>query len=266
MLLLLKNRRYPQVDKSDLVDLIGDAETLKAGTPVGEEPGQAPEAAHTAFQAAIDAAKTVNENADATQEQVDDAVVTLQAAITTFEAAIVPESVEPLLFENFEGLADVDEFWTAAYKSLPGDETKPLYYQTGGTFTLVDDGLKLDGGRFTIGMPDDRGATTSADIDAGGTFDLSKPYKITVEFTGVEGTLTKKFHVYIDNNTPSAGDSIHNSIGKTASRPYSTELSGLPEGGVIELSPSVGTENSFVQLRVETSGIIVIKNFTIEHI
>jgi len=181
----------------------------------------------------------------------------------------IEEPEEPtnlVLFENFEGLTDVDAFWTAAYKSLPGDETKPLYYQTGGTITLVDDGLKLDGGRFTIGMPIDRNPTTSDDKDAGGAFDLSKPYKITVEFTGVEGTLAKKFQVYIDNNTTSAGSSIHNSIGSTASRPYSKELSGLPEGGVIELSPSVGTENSFVQLRVETSGIIVIKNFTIEHI
>ncbi len=87
----------PQVDKTDLVDLIGEAETLKAGTPVGEEPGQAPEAAHTAFQDAIDAAKTVNENADATQVQVDDAVENLNGAITTFRGAIVVDPKAELI-------------------------------------------------------------------------------------------------------------------------------------------------------------------------
>ena len=269
------------VDKEDLHSAITQAETLKAGTPVGEESGQAPEAAHTAFQTAIDAAKAVNDNADATQVQVDDAVVTLQAAIATFKAAIVPVP-EPnvIFFENFEGLTDVDEFWTADYKSLPGEE-KPMYFKTGGTITLEENGLKLVGGRFTIGTDRAKDATkTDADKNnreksPGGFLDLSRSFKITVVLVdSTPGDDGKggfgNFQLYLDNNSTSAGESIHLSD----SRIYQESLAAdgtiegiVAAGGVIEVGPiTMGTETSFIQVRADAGGTVVIESIKIEYV
>jgi hypothetical protein len=141
-----------------------------------------------------------------------------------------------------------------------------MYKSLGGSFSLEDGLLVLNGGRFSIGMPPNRENTTSGDTEAGGTLDLTRPYKITIEFTEVDGTLSKKFQIYIDNNTTSAGQSIHASKGETASRPYSVALNSLPANGVIEQEISdLGTDSSFVQLRVESNGIIKLKSIKIEY-
>lgn len=254
------------VDKTALESAITEAEALKSGTPVGSEPGHAPEAAHTALQAAIDEAKGVLNDPEADQDTIDSAVVAINTAVAEFIEAIIKEDSTLIISEDFTGLTSIDDFWKASYKSLPGDPDQPMYKLTGGKITLENGMLVLDGARFTIGMPSDRAETTDADTDAGGTFDLSKSYKITVEYDTVSGELSKKFQIYIDNNTTSAGKSIHHSKGSTASRPYSVSLEALPENGVIEVTPNVGTENSFIQLRVESSAIIKIKSFKVEYL
>lgn len=257
------------VDKDELFNTITYAETLLTETDQGEEPGQAPEAAHNALQAAITEAQTVFDDNDATQDDVDTAVMALLVAIDDFKDAIISEPADPnlIIFEDFMGLENINDFWSADYKSLPEDNSKPMYVRKGGTISLVDGILILDGGRFTIGMPNDRAETTKDDPEAGGTFDLSKPYKITIEFTEVGGELGKKFQIYIDNSTTSGGKSIHASKGSTASRPYSEELQKLPGGKVIEQTvTNIGTDNSFVQIRIEGSGIIGIKSFRIEYL
>ena len=79
------------VDKSDLEDAIQAATQLKQSTEVGTEPGQAPQEAHDALQAAIDAAQVVLDDENATQAEVDSATQALLQAIAEFEAAIVPD-------------------------------------------------------------------------------------------------------------------------------------------------------------------------------
>ncbi len=79
------------VDKSDLEDAIQAATQLKQSTEVGTEPGQAPQEAHDALQAAIDSAQAVLDNEDATQAEVDSATQALLQAIAAFEEAIVPD-------------------------------------------------------------------------------------------------------------------------------------------------------------------------------
>lgn len=79
------------VDKNDLASAIQEAETILNDTGKGNEPGQAPEAAHTALATAVTAAKAVNDNKDATQEQVDKAVSDLNKAIADFKNAIIKD-------------------------------------------------------------------------------------------------------------------------------------------------------------------------------
>ncbi len=264
-------------DKTALEEAITTAQGLLE-TVVGEEPGQVSQEAKDALETAVTAATTVKDDADATQEDVDAAVTALNTAIATFEAAIVPEPF--IVFENFEGLTDVNEFWTADYKSLPGEE-KPMYFKTGGTFSLKDGGLKMaddKGGRFTIGMPEGH-EDTGEKIDnvwvpttnaPAGHFDLSKPYNIVIEFTEATGPSegTKKFQVYVDNNQTGQDASVHGKVSKI----YECILSELPEiidgVGTITIpyaDHEIGTKNSFLQLRVESEAIIVFKSIKVEY-
>ena len=262
-------------DKTALEEAITTAQGLLE-TVVGEEPGQVSQEAKDALETAVTAATTVKDDADATQEDVDAAVTALNTAIATFEAAIVPEPF--IVFENFEGLTDIDEFWTADYKSLPGEE-KPMYFKTGGTFSLKDGGLKMaddKGGRFTIGMPEDHHATgekidnvwNPTDKAPEGCLDLSKPYNIIIEFTEATGPDSKKFQVYVDNNQTGQDASVHGKVSKI----YECELSKLPEiidgVGTITIpytDHEIGTKNSFLQLRIESDASIVFKSIKVEY-
>ncbi|MDI9418747.1 MAG: FIVAR domain-containing protein, partial [Bacillota bacterium] len=249
-----------------------NAVELKGSILVGTEPGQAPREAHDALQAAIDAAQVVLEDENATQAEVDSATQALLQAIAEFKAAIAEDPGDPpvdpnlILYEGFSGLDSINEFWSNDYKALPGTTDQPMYKSLGGNITLDNHELVLNGGRFSIGMPYDRPDTKSSDTEAGGTFDLTKKYRITVEFTEVGGDTGKKFQIYVDNNTTSAGNSIHNSIGSTASRLYTESLSALPESKVISVESTIGTDSSFIQLRVESNGIIRIKSILIEYV
>ncbi|AIQ27489.1 hypothetical protein P40081_04185 [Paenibacillus sp. FSL P4-0081] len=69
---------------------VTEAETLLVDVPVGEGVGQYPSEAVDVLKAAIKAAKEVFEH-PATQAQIDEAKATLEAAITTFEAAVNKE-------------------------------------------------------------------------------------------------------------------------------------------------------------------------------
>ena len=269
---LLKLEEAEPVDKTYLEAAIQNAVELKGSILVGTEPGQAPQEAHDALQAAIDAAQVVLDDENATQAEVDSATQALLQAIAEFEAAIAEDPGEPpvdpnlILYEDFSGLDSISEFWSKDYKALPGITDQPMYKQLGGNFTLDNGELVLNGGRFSIGMLYDRPETKSSDTEAGGTFDLTKKYRITVEFTEVGGDTGKKFQIYVDNNTTSAGNSIHSVIGSNASRLYTESLSALPESKVISVESTIGTDSSFIQLRVESNGIIRIKSILFEYV
>lgn len=169
------------------------------------------------------------------------------------------------LVEDFSA-PNADVFFSAGYKSLPNDPSQPLYVRTGGT-VIVDNGtVTLQGGRFAIGMPASRPPTSSSDADPGGTLDLSRPYRITIEVVStskVEGNT--RFQVYVDNNTTSAGNSIHNSVGSTASRIYSEDVGNIAPGQVIVIDSDLGTPNSFLQIRAESAATITIKSIKVEY-
>lgn len=80
------------VDKTALTTSITNAQSLYDAAVVGTQPGQYPQAAKDALQAAINSAKTVKDNANATQAEVDNAVTALNSAVSTFKAAVVKEA------------------------------------------------------------------------------------------------------------------------------------------------------------------------------
>lgn len=158
------------------------------------------------------------------------------------------------------------EFFSADYKHLPNDPTKPLYVRTGGTVIVEGGTITLQGGRFTVGMPEGRANTSSSDTEAGGTLDLSRPYRITLEVVDVQkGSGNTKLQVYVDNNTTGAANSIHASQGSTASRLYSEDVGTIRPGQTIVITSSLGTPNSFIQLRTESAATVTISSFKIEY-
>ena len=81
------------VDKSNLTNKINEAQGLKNAAVIGSNPGQYPQSAVVALQAAIDTANTVLQDNTVSQVVVDTAVVALQAAINTFNNSVVPQPV-----------------------------------------------------------------------------------------------------------------------------------------------------------------------------
>lgn len=78
-----------EVDKVALQDAITAANTLIASTTEGTAEGQFLPGSKAVFQTVIDAAQVVYDNADATQSQVDNTVIAIQAATSMFNSNIV---------------------------------------------------------------------------------------------------------------------------------------------------------------------------------
>ncbi|MBA6225373.1 pectate lyase [Colwellia sp. MB02u-18] len=164
--------------------------------------------------------------------------------------------------DGFETTSEA--FFTAEYMSLPADETVPLYKKTGGGVTVVDGQLQLDSGRFSIGNTTPDVETTAADLITTGVFDFSQPYNIVFDLISAEEPTDDKgnsFQVYIDNNTSSSSKSIHSGDSKF----YSTKIAELTPGEVT-IEGFIGSPTSFLQLRTESGGIVVIDNLRIEYL
>ena len=169
-----------------------------------------------------------------------------------------PERPWIIFWDDFSN-ATTGLFFTAGFKSLPGDASKPMYIKTGGSISIEEGRVIMDGGRFTIGAFSS--SNTSSGSTPGGAFDLSKPYRIKIALVSASGNVGKKFQVYVDNNTTSAGNSIHGS----ASKVFEIEIKNLTPGEIV-IEPGIGTENSFIQIRVESQGIVEIEEILIEYL
>lgn len=168
-----------------------------------------------------------------------------------------------LLNETFD-VVDATAFFSAAYKAMPDDAAAPFYVATaGGTrVTFADSKLSMTNARFTLG---DKGGATAAETQPNGVLDLTKPYRVKFTITAIAGT--GNVQVYVDNNTTSAGSSIHSAIGSTASRLIQIAASSIttfPHEVVIE--SAVGTATSFFQIRADSAVTnLTIDNLTIEY-
>jgi hypothetical protein len=89
------------VDKVALQTAIVDATLLLESTDEGNNDGQYPTEARTDLQTAIDAAEAVETSTTSTQAQVDAAVNSLNAAMDTYEAAVVTPIAEADLIVHY---------------------------------------------------------------------------------------------------------------------------------------------------------------------
>ncbi|WP_051569252.1 right-handed parallel beta-helix repeat-containing protein [Alkaliphilus transvaalensis] len=160
--------------------------------------------------------------------------------------------------EQFNG-ATSNNFFTTGYRSLPGDSSKPMYINTGGTLSLSNNRLTLNGGRMTMGAKGSNSTTSS--YTPGGVFDLSRPYRITIRIAQTGGDTSKKFQVTVDNNTTSGSSSIHGS----SSRIYDESIRNITTGDLV-IESNVGTRESFIGIRNESNSTVVIDEVKIEYL
>ncbi|HEY0891771.1 MAG TPA: hypothetical protein VGE32_01870, partial [Cellvibrio sp.] len=165
-----------------------------------------------------------------------------------------------LLNEPFN--VDKATLFSAAYRSISTDSSVPLFFVTGGNsgITIANNELTLAAARFTIGNKPPRANTAASDTSANGDFDLSKPYRISFRVVAASGS--GALQIMVDNNSTSAGNSLHGS----ASRIFNASANSLVAGQVIELLPTVGTANSFISLRTESSASVTIDDLVIEYL
>jgi len=156
-------------------------------------------------------------------------------------------------FEDFDHVVDAEGFFSSSYQSL-ASSNDPLYYSLGGTPIFADGHITLPGARFSIGNRQPDVETSGADTEVHGELDLSEPFRVSfcildTEVTGENHSLM----VYVDNNTTSAGESIHGGDSRLISIPVDTLEPGQR---VIALSDTLGTPNSFIQIRAESGAIV----------
>ncbi|WP_066959313.1 fibronectin type III domain-containing protein [Microbulbifer sp. Q7] len=155
-----------------------------------------------------------------------------------------------------------------------------------------DASLLISNARFSIGQTlselADAGAldkkkdsTPGTDGGSGwGELDLSEPYRISFCVASASGAGSKT-QIYVDNNTSGEANSIHGG-GSLGSRLFDVETGSLiagervvinipgetylqAGGDVVDIKDEViGTENSFLQLRVSSGGTAIIDDLLIE--
>ncbi|HSC66650.1 MAG TPA: pectate lyase, partial [Cellvibrio sp.] len=167
-----------------------------------------------------------------------------------------------LIAEEFN--VDKTTLFSAAYKAISTDATAALYFVTGTNtgITIANNELTIAGARFSIGNRPPRTATVATDTSVNGDFDLSRPYKISFKVVAGSGTAGKKMQVYVDNNTSAAGSSLHGS----GSKVWEAEAVSLTAGQVVEITPTIGTATSFIQLRTETGASTTIDDLKLEYL
>jgi len=102
----------PTVDKSALQAAINEAEDLYNNAVVGIENGNYWQADKDAFKAAIDEAKAVLDDPDASQSKVDDAKASLIAAMEAFQASVITPTTGDL---NNSSTIDIGDLALIAY-------------------------------------------------------------------------------------------------------------------------------------------------------
>ncbi|MBE8715654.1 pectate lyase [Cellvibrio sp. KB43] len=136
--------------------------------------------------------------------------------------------------ENFDGATAANFYSTYRVNS----NGQPIYKKSGGNPVFENGTISLTGARFTIG-------------ETGKDLDLSRPY--TLSFDVISATGAGKLQIFVDNATTS-GDRIFNETNST-----------LVAGQRFVLASSVGTAQSFIQIRTESSATLVFDNLQIEY-
>lgn len=167
-----------------------------------------------------------------------------------------------LLSEEFN--VDKATLFSAAYKAISNSAADALYFVEGGNsgISIANNELTLAAARFTIGNRSPRADTTAADTTVNGDLDLSHAYKISFKVVAGSGDVGKQAYVYVDNNMASSTTSMHGSSSKV----WEAETRSLTAGQLIEITPTIGTATSFIQIRTETGANITIDDLKLEYL
>jgi pectate lyase len=160
--------------------------------------------------------------------------------------------------EDFDAATSAT-FRTTGYRALPGDPATPMYHALGGAsaITIVDGALNFVGARFSIGNTLPTVVSTPTNSPPG-IFDLSQQY--TVSFCVLSASGSGNLQVYVDNNTTGQANSP---LGG-ASRIFNGAVASLPTRGVVAITSTVGTANSFLYLRTESGATVALDNFRVD--
>lgn len=191
---------------------------------------------------------------------IDVSSVSSSTASSISQSSIPTSATNSLLINEIFNV-DKATLFSSGYQAISTDATAPLYFITGGNsgITITNNELTLAGARFTIGNRPPRASTTASDTNANGDFDLSRAYRISFNIVAASGS--GKLQVYIDNNTTSQGNSIHGANSKV----FEMVANNLTAGQRIEIVRTVGTVNSFIALRTESSATVTIDNLQVEY-
>ncbi|MDZ4261116.1 MAG: hypothetical protein U1B30_02145, partial [Pseudomonadota bacterium] len=241
------------------VPALSSSSVVASSTPVAA-PSSVPGSSSSAVSSVVpSSAATISSVASsAAESSVISSVASSDEAASESSSSAAP--VNNLLIDEAFNV-DKSALFSAAYQAISTDASAARYFITGGGtgITLSDNQLSLAGARLSIGHRPPRTSTTTGDTSANGDFDLSRPYRIS--FTVVAASGAGKVQVYIDNNTTSQGNSLHGANSKV----FEAVASSLTVGQVVEITPAVGTANSFIALRTESSATLVLDNLQVEY-
>lgn len=136
------------------------------------------------------------------------------SASSTSSTGTLPAGVVSAWADNFDS-ATAASLTTAAYSSLPTDATLPAYQNLSGTITVSSGIATLTGARLVIGALSSTASTATS--SPGGIFNIVGKFCTLVVTAASQGTGTKTFQVYVDNNTTSSSASLHGSSSKVVS-------------------------------------------------
>lgn len=141
---------------------------------------------------------------------------------------------EIIFSDDFDG-ADADNFYTTYRVNNQG---QPFYKKTGGHPAFEEGAIRLTGARFTLG-------------ETGRDLDLSRPYIVSFDVVAIEGS--GRIQIFVDS-TNTSGDRIFNESAST-----------LVAGQRFVLPASLGTPDSFIQIRAESNTTLVFDNLQIAY-
>lgn len=143
---------------------------------------------------------------------------------------------------------------TTAYKSLPGDASKPMYLNVNSTASAEDGVLTLGSNRrFAIGARATTATTSSS--TPGGVFDVfGKSCTLTLNYAEA-GAGSGNFQVFIDNNTTSSSASYHGNASRIRTGAASAIVAGQEVITFSLTKPATwpANEGSFIAFRAESS-------------
>lgn len=178
--------------------------------------------------------------------------------------AVVQHAGAALPVQEHFSAAGANHFFSSGYKTVTASSNTPFYYALAGSNNMSVAGNQFTFGnaRFSVGNALPTVQTSSSDMLANttGVLDLGQPYRISFCVKGTSGNGSKKFQIYVDNNTTGQANSAH----RGASRIYDATVNSLSAGQRVVVESAVGTARSFLQLRVESEAMVTISDLWIE--